>query len=79
MLFATRSGGIVTRIGKDVRWVRLLLLSAPARPLRFACTGILAGLSQLALLSLFTRHGWNPIVANGTAFLLAAQLNFALS
>jgi putative flippase GtrA len=60
------------------RWLRGALLCA-GRPARFALTGGLAGLGQLALLTLFTRWGWAPDLANATAFLLAAQLNFLLS
>lgn len=59
--------------------LRALLLSPAARPLRFAGTGGTAGAVQLLLLAVMTRHGWNPVAANGVAFLLAAQLNFALS
>jgi putative flippase GtrA len=59
--------------------LRPLLLSSAARPLRFAGTGGLAGATQLILLALMTRHGWNAIAANAVAFLLAAQVNFALS
>jgi putative flippase GtrA len=55
------------------------LLSERARPLRFAVTGGLAGLLQLALLALLTRHGWNSILANAVALLLSTQVNFALS
>ncbi len=50
-----------------------------ARPLRFVLTGGVAGVTQLALLALLTRHGWPELAANGVAFLLAAQVNFALS
>lgn len=50
-----------------------------ARPLRFALTGGLAGLVQLGLLAALADHGWRPWIANLAAFLLAAQLNFALS
>ena len=63
----------------QVRAVRNALLSEVARPWRFAATGGVAGLAQLGLLALFTHHGWQPIMANAVAFLLAAQLNFALS
>jgi putative flippase GtrA len=56
-----------------------LLFSPRARPLRFAVTGGLAGLLQLTLLTLLTRSHWSPLLANGVAFLLAAQLNFAVS
>ncbi len=85
MLFGIWSGeGIVTSMGvastgQEAHGVWALLLSDPARPLRFAFTGGMAGLSQLSLLLLLTRHGWNPTLANSTAFLLAAQLNFSLS
>jgi putative flippase GtrA len=56
-----------------------MVFSQQARPVRFAITGGLAGLMQLALLKLLTDHGWPALVANGVAFLLAAQLNFVLS
>ena len=57
-----------------------LLLSEPARLLRFVVTGGIAGLLQLGLLDFFTRlAGWHPIPANIVAFLLAAQVNFLLS
>jgi putative flippase GtrA len=42
-------------------------------------TGGAAGATQLILLALMTRHGWDALLANVLAFLLAAQLNFALS
>jgi putative flippase GtrA len=47
--------------------------------LRFAGTGGLAGMVQLAILALLTRHGWNGLQADAVAFLLAAQVNFLLS
>jgi putative flippase GtrA len=47
--------------------------------LRFALTGGLAGLLQLGLLEALTAHGWHSLAANPAAFLLAAQVNFALS
>jgi putative flippase GtrA len=56
-----------------------LVLSPAARPLRFAGTGGVACATQLLLLALLTRHGWDTLPANLIAFLLAAQLNFALS
>lgn len=62
-----------------VRRARDIVFSPRARPVRFAITGGLAGLVQLALLKLLTDHGWQALVANAVAFLLAAQLNFALS
>jgi len=55
------------------------LFDEAARPLRFALTGGIAGVVQLALLALLTRHGWPALAANGVAFLLAAQVNFVLS
>jgi putative flippase GtrA len=42
-------------------------------------TGGTAGAVQLTLLALLTRYGWDALAANVVAFLLAAQLNFALS
>lgn len=60
---------------------RALLLARGATPrlLRFACTGIIAGAVQLALLHLWVAHGWDALVANPVAFLVSAQLNFLLS
>jgi putative flippase GtrA len=55
------------------------LLSDGARPLRFALTGGLSGLFQLAVLALLTGRGWPEFPANLLAFLPAAQVNFALS
>jgi putative flippase GtrA len=59
--------------------LRALLRSPVARPLRFALTGGLAGLLQLGLLALLVGRGWPAVPANAVAFLLAAQLNFAVS
>jgi len=59
--------------------LRALLLSPAARPLRFVGTGCAAGSIQLLLLTILTRHGWEATLANGVAFLVAAQVNFALS
>ncbi len=56
-----------------------LLATEQARPLRFILTGSLAGLSQLGLLAVLLRLAVSPLLANGIAFLLAAQLNFLLS
>ena len=61
------------------RWAAAVALATSGRPARFALTGGVAGLSQLALLALFTGRGWVPGTANVVAFLLAAQLNFLLS
>ena len=75
----TRSDARTTaRWGRDERG-RNVLSGDGARPLRFALTGGIAGLVQLTLLALLTRHGWPTLPANCLAFLLAAQLNFALS
>lgn len=60
-------------------WAALLAQGDVARPLRFAITGGIAGVVQLALLALLTHAGWAELPANALAFLLAAQLNFALS
>jgi putative flippase GtrA len=60
-------------------WTSVLLFSRSARPARFVITGGLAGLLQLSLLKFLLDHGWNGLVANAMAFLLAAQLNFVLS
>ncbi len=56
-----------------------LLATQQARPLRFILTGSLAGLSQIGLLAVLLRLAVSPLLANGIAFLLAAQLNFLLS
>jgi putative flippase GtrA len=56
-----------------------LLHAEAARPVRFILTGGLAGLFQIGLLALLTGHGWHSLLANPIAFLLAAQVNFALS
>src|SRR5919197_4098509 len=58
---------------------RQLATTRAARPLRFALTGGLAGLLQLGLLALLMGRGWPAAPANAVAFLLAAQVNFALS
>jgi putative flippase GtrA len=68
----------VPRSGAGER-MRQTFFSPGARPLRFAMTGGLAGLTQLVLLKLFTDQGMHALPANLTAFLLAAQVNFALS
>jgi putative flippase GtrA len=59
--------------------VRLSLLSPAARPLRFIGTGVTAAAIQLGILTLLIHLGWHDIPANIVAFLLAAQVNFALS
>lgn len=56
-----------------------LLFHEQARPLRFAVTGGIAALMQLSLLSGLIHGGTQPILANGLAFLVAAQVNFCLS
>lgn len=50
-----------------------------ARPVRFVIVGGICGMVQLALLGLFIRSGAPAIPANVAAFLLSAQVNFALS
>jgi putative flippase GtrA len=55
------------------------LLAHKARPLRFILTGSIAALIQLGLLDTLTHLGWKATLANIIAFLLAAQVNFALS
>ncbi len=68
------------RLKRTRRRVIPMLLSEPARLLRFIVTGGIAGLLQLGLLDLFTRlAGWHPIPANMVAFIVAAQVNFLLS
>jgi putative flippase GtrA len=59
--------------------IREIALSGAARPLRFAGTGGTAASVQVLLLVVLTRHGWNALVANGVAFLMATQVNFGLS
>jgi putative flippase GtrA len=49
------------------------------RPLRFALTGGLAAVLQLALLRGLEALGTWPILANGLGFLVATQANFLLS
>jgi len=56
-----------------------LVLSPAARPLRFVGAGAVAGAAQLTLLAVMTSRGWDDLLANGFAFLLAAQVNFTLS
>lgn len=59
--------------------LRATLLAEGARPLRFMATGGIAGLLQLLLLARLTHGSWPALEANALAFLLAAQVNFALS
>jgi putative flippase GtrA len=56
-----------------------LVRSPTARPLRFAGTGSVAAVIQLLLLTLLMRYGWDALLADVLAFLLAAQVNFVLS
>lgn len=72
------TGGITSRQQRSGQGWRTLC-DVAARPLRFALTGCIAGGVQLALLALLTRGGWPELPANSVAFLLAAQVNFALS
>jgi putative flippase GtrA len=46
---------------------------------RFIGTGLSAAGVQLALLTLLIHLGWHDVPANIVAFLVAAQVNFALS
>src|SRR5690349_17187250 len=55
------------------------LPASVARLLRFGLTGGAAGIVQLGLLRVFEAGGAAPLLANALGFLLAAQLNFALS
>lgn len=55
------------------------LYAAHLRPVRFLATGAAAGIVQLALLAALTRRGVDGLPANAVAFVLAAQVNFALS
>ncbi|HLJ66829.1 MAG TPA: GtrA family protein [Chloroflexota bacterium] len=66
------TGSLPTRLQR-------LALSPATRPLRFAGTGGAAAAVQLTLLVLLTHRGWDALLANAVAFLLAAQVNFALS
>ncbi len=68
-------GRLATRRGRT----RTFLLSDAARPLRFAFSGGVAAVVQLVLLALLTRHGWDELLANVAAFLVSAQVNFALN
>jgi putative flippase GtrA len=61
------------------RCAHAMLVSRKMRPVRFAITGGIAGLTQLALLTLLLDQGWYALWSNLVAFLLAAQLNFLLS
>ncbi|WP_165423236.1 GtrA family protein [Ktedonosporobacter rubrisoli] len=57
----------------------LWFFTRQARPVRFLCIGGITGLLQLALLNMWLRWGWGELPANSVAFLLSAQVNFALS
>jgi putative flippase GtrA len=71
---------VVEPVRRRVQRMLALLLGEAARPLRFLITGGTAGVLQLAILWVLTeRGGWHPLLANLIAFLLSAQLNFALS
>jgi putative flippase GtrA len=50
-----------------------------SRPVRFALTGIVAAGAQVTLLAALLAAGVPGLAANGSAFLLAAQVNFLLS
>ena len=71
---------VVEPVRRQAQRMLVLLLGEAARPLRFLITGGTAGVVQLAILWALTEHaGWHPLIANLVAFLLSAQLNFALS
>lgn len=70
--------------GGGGRWQRVTgmathLFADHARPLRFVLVGGVCGALQLGLLALFLRWDLAPVAANVAAFLVSAQLNFALS
>lgn len=54
-------------------------LGDPIRLVRFAATGGICGVIQLAILFLLERAGWNSLLANATGFAISAQVNFLLS
>jgi putative flippase GtrA len=60
---------------------RALLLARRSAPrlIRFACTGLIAGVVQLALLHLWIARRWDGLLANTIAYLVSAQVNFILS
>jgi putative flippase GtrA len=60
------------------RPLQIVRASGP-RLARFACTGGIAGIIQLALLHFWMARGWDAIIANPVAFLISAQVNFLLS
>lgn len=64
-----------------VSWVQVRDRGQALAPrlVRFACTGLLAGAVQLALLHLWLVCGWNVLLANAVAYLVSAQVNFLLS
>jgi putative flippase GtrA len=59
--------------------VSSFLWSRAARPLRFAFTGSLAALAQLALLDTLTARRWQPMPAEAVAVVVSTEINFALS
>jgi len=71
----TRHLTAVERFGRFL----VRLWRADARPLRFAIVGGTAALLQLVLLAALTDAGWHAALANVAAYLLSAQVNFALS
>jgi putative flippase GtrA len=73
---ARRRGSI---LGVRIAQGRRLLLSARARPVRFAAVGCACGLLQLVLLVALKLAGLPTIPANVAAYLLSAQANFLLS
>lgn len=63
----------------DAGRVRVSLRDGRVRVLRFAAVGGLGAALQIALLALLIGHGWDALLANVIAFLVSAQVNFALS
>jgi putative flippase GtrA len=70
---ADHSGGL------QARGAPAGLFSDRVRPLRFLLVGGLCGAVQLGLFAVFLGGGVQTLPANVLAFLLSAQLNFALS
>jgi putative flippase GtrA len=76
---AQRGANLAERLTSLRLRLHALPASAAGRPLRFALTGGVAAVYQLALLALLTRLGWPDEPADVVAFILATQLNFVLS
>jgi putative flippase GtrA len=70
---------LIMRRPRPVARMLPIARSAAPRLLRFACTGVIAGTVQLALLHLWIARGWDGLLANTVAYLVSAQVNFLLS